>query len=93
MNSTPLPAIVIPTVEEAVEMYERMGGQLSRSFTVGHDPLDARNDLKESREHLYQSSNPSDEEVYSELVHQRPDYFRSSLLSFIHITVRLSGYL
>ena len=31
MNFTPLRAIVILTVEEAVEMCETMGGQLSRS--------------------------------------------------------------
>ena len=91
MNSTPLSEVVVPIVEEAVSMYERMGGQLTRSFGYGLDPLDVYEDMKTSREYIYQSHNPSGEEIYSELVHRRSDSFRRAILSYIDITSQLSA--
>ena len=89
-NTTPLPEIVVPTAEETVAMYERMGGRLTRDFGFGQDPLRLREDLKASREHIYRCRNPTDRVVYSHLVHRSHISFKNAVLFHIEITLQLS---
>ena len=81
-NTTPLPEIVVPTAEEAVAMYERMGDRLTRDFGFGQDPLRPREDLKDSREHIYRCRNLTDRVIYSHFI----DHTSASEMQFCLIS-------
>ena len=88
-----LPDELIPSVSEAVRMYEEMGGNLTRDATFGIDPLTARADLIESRERLFLSDQPSGQRLFADIVHGQSPSLKQAILHFVDITVYLAGFL
>ena len=88
-----LPDELIPSVSEAVRMYEEMGGNLTRDATFGIDPLTARADLIESRERLFLSDQPSGQSIFADIVHGQSPSLKRAILHFVDITVYLAGFL
>ena len=88
-----LPDELIPSVSEAVRIYEEMGGNLTRDATFGIDPLTARADLIESRERLFLSDQPSGQSIFADIVHGQSPSLKQAILYFVDITVYLAGFL
>ena len=64
-----VPEYLILTTAEAVKMYEKNGGVLTRDVQFGYDLLGNREDLYESREHMMKSNFPNPGEVFSDIAH------------------------
>ena len=88
-----LPAELIPTVSEAVRMYEERGGSLARDATFGTDPLVMRADLIESRERLFFSSQPSGQSIFADVVHGQSHSLKRAIDYFVDVTNYLAGFL
>ena len=88
-----LPTELIPTVSEAVRMYEERGGFLSRDATFGIDPLIMRPDLIESRERLFFSAQPSGQNIFADVVHGQHQSLKRAIIYFIEVTTYLARFL
>ena len=87
-----LRAELIPTVSEAVRMYEERGGNLTRDATFGTDPLIMRPDLIESRERLFFSAQPSGQSIFADVVHGQGHSLKQAIFYFIEVTMYLAGF-
>lgn len=76
----------IPTTAEVVQMYEERGGRLNRDPSIGCDPIACCDHLMESREYLFLSQNPSFENIFSDVVHNKNEALVNAIKSFIDIT-------
>ncbi|XP_070567389.1 uncharacterized protein [Ptychodera flava] len=79
---------LIPSVEEAVQLYEDEGGHLSREGYFGVDPLRDHPDKIVSREQRFTLRNPSFDHIFSELINGNTMPFENAVLTFIAITER-----
>ena len=81
----------MPSVEIAVEQYERSGGNLKNFGKFGSDPLEEWPHLKEIRENEFQNCNAQFNEIFNAIVNNNPRPFIQSITSFIQITKQLSN--
>ena len=79
----------IPSTPEIVRMYEERGGTLTRDATIGHDPLAAREDLWESREFMFHSTQPTFETIFADVIQGRFDTYIKGVLYFYNTTIML----
>jgi len=77
---------LIPTTAEVVQMYEERGGRLNTDPSIGYDPIACHDHFMESREYLFNSQNPSLEQIFSAVVHQKIDTLVNAIKSFIQLT-------
>lgn len=87
---SPLRPQDVPTTEQAIAMYEAIGGRLTRESTFGNDPLRDNPFLVGERERLFQESNPDVDYIHGNLANGYAVHFETAVLSFIDITKRLS---
>lgn len=81
---------LIPTVNDAVRMYESLNGRLTRNSQFGIDLLvmDARKyDLRRT---LFLANQPSGETIFSDVVHSRTNSLKVAIEFFYDITCRLA---
>ena len=88
-----LPPEMIPSVSEAVRMYEERGGNLARDASFGTDPLVLRPDLIESRERLFFAAQPSGPSIFADVVHGEHQSLKMAILYFIEVTTYLARFL
>ncbi|XP_029210672.2 uncharacterized protein LOC114974661 [Acropora millepora] len=88
-----LPPEMIPSVSEAVRMYEERGGNLARDASFGTDPLVLRPDLIESRERLFFAAQPLGASIFADVVHGQHQSLKMSILYFIEVTTYLARFL
>ena len=85
--------LLIPTILEAVKMYEDNGGVLTRNAKFGFDLLIHREDLYQSREILFHANAPTPTEIFSEIVHCRYTRLGLALRLFHRITLDLMQHI
>ena len=85
-----LPELLIPSVPEAVRMYESFGGNLTRNSTFGDDPLINIEHAYESRERMFRAQQPSGSDIFSEIVHGQYQSAKSAIDYFYNLTLNLS---
>lgn len=86
-----IPEELIPTTAEAVRMYEARGGRLTRNSTSGIDPLADRQDLVQSREHLFKCQINSFSSIFSDVVHGQGASLEAAIRLFLQLTHQLNS--
>ena len=81
---------MIPTVEDAIQMYTNAGGTITRDSSFGIDPLASRGALINQREREFTRNNPSFNEIYSNIMNGDRSLMVSAVLSLIDNTRNLS---
>ena len=84
-----IPPSQLPTVDEAVRMYESSGGRLTDPAHFGTDPLNG--EKWEIRDRAFRERYPSFASIFHALVNGNNLPFKQALLFFIDITRRLSA--
>ncbi|XP_070556173.1 uncharacterized protein [Ptychodera flava] len=74
---------VIPSVDDAVIMYERAGGSLTRESRFGDDPLKDDQHKISRREQLHHQQAHSFEYIFGRLVNGDCEPFETAIVSFI----------
>ena len=85
VQQIPNPSI-IPSVDEAIAMYENAGGNITRESSFGIDPLKDNDLLIARREELFRQNNYSFENMFGSIVNGNSTSMERALLSFIDIT-------
>jgi len=80
----------IPTVNDAVRMYESLNGRLTRNSQFGTDPLVLDERKYNLRRTLFLANQPSGEIIFSDVVHSRIDSLKLAIEFFYDITCRLA---
>lgn len=86
-----IPASVIPSVEQAVQMYRDNVGTLTDPAPFGIDPLEDNFEKKCIREAAFSSKYSSYETIFHNLVNGEATPFKNALLYYTDITKRLSS--
>ena len=81
---------MIPSVEDAVQMYTDAGGNITRDSSFGIDPFVSSDALINQRETEFIRDNPTFDEIYSNTINGDGSLMVSAVLSFINITRNLS---
>lgn len=82
---------IIPSVDQAICMYENAGGSITRESSFGSDPLRDNATLVTRREELFVHSNSSFDNIFSSLVNRNSLPFERAILSFVDITRNLTS--
>ena len=85
-----VPAASLPTTEEAVRQYERMGGHLNVTPRFGMDPLANNMELGAIRNENFNRRYPQFDHFFHSLGNGNQGPFREGLLYIISVTQRLS---
>lgn len=85
-----LPPSVLPSVEQAVQLYRNNVGTLTDPTPFGIDPLAENLEKKQIRDRAFSSSYLCYESIFYDLVNGVTEPFRNALLLYIDITKRLS---
>ena len=80
----------IPSVDQAICMYENAGGSITRESSFGTNPLRDNAALTTRREELFLQNNSSFEDIFSNLVNGNSSHIERAILSFVDITRHLS---
>lgn len=86
-----LPPSMLPSVEQAVQMYRDNVGTLTDPTLFGIDPLADNSEKKQIRERAFISSYPSYDSIFHDLVNGITAPFRKALLFYLDVTKRLSS--
>ena len=81
---------IIPSVEDAVQMYTDAGGNITSDLSFGIDPLASSDALNNQRETEFIRDNPTFDEICSNTINGDGSLTVSAVLSFINITRNLS---
>lgn len=92
-QAMPIHSSLVPSPDEAVEMYQSYGGHITLDGEFGHDPLRIREDLLEIREERFFNQYPKFEEIFHSVVNYENRLFQTSLLYFIEISKQLETQL
>ena len=82
---------LIPSVPEAVRMYEQSGGNLTRISSFGEDPLIHVEHAYESRDALFREYQPTGGEIFSEIVHGNFQSAKNAIDYFYNLTMDFSA--
>lgn len=74
-------------------MYEECGGNLTRDSSFGLDPLVSIEHAYQSRNSLFRANQPTGQQLFSDLVHNRYDRVVRALEYFFELTLSLSEQL
>ena len=80
---------LVPSLEEAVQLYESSGGHLTPLTTFGSDPLAGHDDLQRIRQRAMEESIPSPEELFSTVVNGMDVPFAQSIQFMVDKTSTL----
>ena len=81
---------MLPSVEQAVQMYRDNVGTLTDPTSFGIDPLADNSEKKKIRERAFNSSYPCYDTIFHDLVNGITAPFKNALLFYIDVTKRLS---
>lgn len=81
---------MIPSVEDAIQMYTDAGGTITRVSSFGIDPLASSDALTNQRETEFIRDNSTFDEIYSNVMNGDGSLMVSAVVSFINITRNLS---
>lgn len=81
---------MVPSVEDAIQMYTDAGGTITRDSSFGDDPLANSGVLNNQRETEFIRDNPTFQEIYSNVINGDGSLLMSAVLSFFNITRNLS---
>ena len=81
---------LIPSVESAIQEFERNGGQLTVFSSFGEDPLQGNHILAAQREAEFYRRYPDFQEFFHTVANGDYFLFREGILCFIDISTRLS---
>jgi len=76
-QAMPIDFSLVPDPDEAVQMYQSYGGNITISSEFGHDPLCNREDLLKIREERFFDQCPSFEEIFHSVVNFDHRLFQS----------------
>ena len=82
----------LPTVEEAVENYEREGGKLTRKSSFGIDPLQSCPELQEERLKCFNQQYGNVELIFQNVLRDNGLPLLNAILYFHAITQTLANY-
>ena len=80
---------LLPSSDDAVQLYEQFGGNITQFSAFGQDPLNSRSDLVQQRETEFYQRYPQFGPFFHKLVNGDACLFREGLLYFIHISTHL----
>lgn len=81
---------LVPSVDDAVEIYENAGGRITRECVFGFDPLAYDENLTCQRDREFLQNNYSFLEIYNNAASGDGSLLKSGLRSFINSTVNQS---
>ena len=64
----PINSAMIPSIEDAIQMYTNAGGTITRDSSFGIDPLASSDALINQRETEFIRDNPTFHEIYSNII-------------------------
>jgi hypothetical protein len=79
----------IPTNDDAIKLFENVGGFVSADVFVGIDPLADRFDLFQKRDQMFFDSNPPYEVTFAQLLCGRYEPLQKAIFCFITDTMML----
>lgn len=81
---------IIPSVDQAICMYENAGGRITRESSFGIDPLKDNATLTTRREEHFVQNNSAFDDIFSSLVNGNSSPFERAILSIVGFTQNLS---
>ena len=86
----PVNPSLVPSVEDAIQMYTDAGGTITRNSSFGVDPLASSDALINQRETEFTQNNPTFDDIYSNVINGDGSFMVAAVLSFINITRNLA---
>ena len=86
----PVNSAMVPSVEDAIQIYMNAGGTITRDSSFGIDPLASSDALISQRETEFIRNNCTFQEIYSNVINEGGSLMASAVLSFINIAKNLS---
>ena len=86
----PLSPTVVPSVQDAVQMYVSAGGVLTPECSFGNDPLVNDEALRNRRDAEFAQNNPPFPQIFQNVISGNGALMERAILSFIDITRYLS---
>ena len=83
--------IYLPSCEEAVQVYENLGGRLTMEPQFGEDPSNGDQDLQTRREFLWLNNVPDMSIICGHVANDLDHSFRHAVNSFCGLTRQLSA--
>ena len=80
---------LLPSSDDAVQLYEQFGGNITQFSAFCQDPFNSRPDLVQQQENRVLSTLPTVWTIFHKLVNGDACLFREGLLYFIHISIHL----
>ena len=80
---------LLPSSDDAVQLYEQFGSNITQFSAFGQDPPNSRSDLVQQRETEFYQRYPQFGPSFHKLVNGDACLFREGLLYFIHISTHL----
>ena len=82
----PLSPTVVPSVEDAIQMYTNAGGVLTSECSFGNDPLADDEALRNRRDAEFAQNSPSFSQIFENVIVGNGALIETVILSFINIT-------
>ena len=92
-HAQPVSAQVIPSVDDAIQQYEAMGGHLTLFSPFGKDLLADHPDLVAERERQYYGAYPDFATIFHEISNGHTQLFEGGLQLFLQLTEQLSQHI
>jgi len=89
-HAQPVSSQDIPSVDEATQQFEAMGGNLTHFSPFGKDPLADHPNLVAERERHYYSAYPDFATIFHEISNGRTQMFEGGLQLFLQLTEQLA---
>ena len=86
----PLTSTIVPSVQDAIQMYTNAGGVLTSECSFGSDPLADDGALRNRRDAEFVQNNPSFSQIFENVIIGNGALMETAILSFINITRYLS---
>ncbi|XP_067030871.1 uncharacterized protein [Acropora muricata] len=86
----PLTPTIVPSVQDAMQMYTNAGGVLTSECSFGNDPLAHDGALRNRRDAEFVRNNPSFSQIFENVIIGNGALMETAILSFINITRYLS---
>ena len=90
-QTRPLDATIVPSVVQAVQLYEQNGGSLSREARFGCDVLDGNEELMRERDDVFSRENPSPEYIFESVLQYDYQPLENAILSHRRLSLNLVG--
>lgn len=88
----PLTPTIVPSVQNAIQMYTNAGGVLTSECSFGNDPLADDWALSNRRDAEFAQNNPSFSQIFENVIIGNGALMETAILSFINITRYLSPW-